>query len=97
MKRFDDTSIDWAVIQKQLLAWGELFRVGKKLRLTLSFNYVDASPPPLYCGARTRNRASTTNQMLAERAAQLDAEESSGQPSIYRDVYSPYALSRPPM
>jgi hypothetical protein len=31
MKRFDDTSVDWAVIQKQLLAWGELFRVGKKL------------------------------------------------------------------
>ena len=44
MKRFDDTSVDWAVIQKQLLAWGELFRVGKKLKLiTLSFNYVDAS------------------------------------------------------
>jgi hypothetical protein len=33
MKRFDDTSIDWPVIQKQLLAWGELFRAGKKLRL----------------------------------------------------------------
>lgn len=26
--------------------------------------------------------------MLAERAAQLDAEESSGEPSIWRDVYN---------
>jgi hypothetical protein len=43
MRRFDDTSIDWPVMQKQLLAWGELFRAGKTLRLILSFNYVDAT------------------------------------------------------
>lgn len=30
MKRFDETNIDWLVIQKQLLAWGELFRASKK-------------------------------------------------------------------
>jgi hypothetical protein len=28
-KRFDDTSIDWAVIENQLVAWGELCRAGK--------------------------------------------------------------------
>lgn len=42
-KRFDDTSIDWAVIENQLLAWGKLYRAGKKLRLNFSFNYIDAS------------------------------------------------------
>jgi len=97
-KRFDDTNIDWAVIQKQLLAWGELFRVGKKLRLILSFNYVDASQSStaLLRGPNQRGRASTTNQMLAERAAQLDAEESSGQPSIWREVYNLMRCPGPP-
>ena len=67
MKRFDDTSVDWAVIQKQLLIWGELFRVGKKLKVTLSFNFVDVSSSTnLLRGPNQRNRASTTNQMLAE-------------------------------
>jgi hypothetical protein len=68
MKRFDDTSIDWPVIQKQLLLWGELFRAGKKLRLILSFNYVDTSTS-LLRGRNLRSRASTTNLMLADRAA----------------------------
>jgi hypothetical protein len=31
MKQFDDTNIDWAVIQKQLLAWGELFALVRNL------------------------------------------------------------------
>jgi hypothetical protein len=82
VRRFDETSIDWPVIQKQLLAWGNLFLAGKTLRLNLTFNYVDASPTTLLRGLNQRSRASTTNQMLAERAAQLDAEDASGQPSI---------------
>ncbi|CZR54769.1 uncharacterized protein PAC_04653 [Phialocephala subalpina] len=40
-KRFADTSIDWAVIEKQLVSWGEFYRAGKKLTLKLPFNYVD--------------------------------------------------------
>jgi hypothetical protein len=34
-KRFDETEIEWLVIEKQLAAWGELFRAGKKLRVSL--------------------------------------------------------------
>jgi hypothetical protein len=34
-KRFADTSIDWAVVENQLVAWGEFYRAGNKLRLKL--------------------------------------------------------------
>jgi hypothetical protein len=43
VKLFDDIKIDWAVIERQFIAWGELCRAGKKLKLTLLFNYVDTS------------------------------------------------------
>lgn len=43
-KRFDDLEISWPIIAKQLEAWGERFRSGKKLRVDLYFNYVDAYP-----------------------------------------------------
>ena len=45
-KRFDETEIGWPVIEKQLVAWGELFRVGKKLRVDLSFNYLETGQQP---------------------------------------------------
>jgi hypothetical protein len=65
-KRFDDISIDWAVIERQLVAWGELYRSGKKLRLNLSFNYVDTSQSSTTSLRRADKRGSslTTRQML---------------------------------
>jgi hypothetical protein len=42
-KRFDNLNIDWSVIKRQLIRWGELFWAGKRLRVDLSFNYIDAS------------------------------------------------------
>ena len=36
--------IDWIVLEKQLEAWGCLFRAGKKLRMDISFNYLETGP-----------------------------------------------------
>jgi hypothetical protein len=44
-KRFDEIEIDWPVIEKQLVVWGELFRAGKRLRVDLSFNYLEIGQP----------------------------------------------------
>ena len=40
-KRFDELEIDWSVVEKQLATWADLFQAGKKLRVDLTFNYVE--------------------------------------------------------
>jgi hypothetical protein len=89
-KRFDDTNVNWSVIERQLVLWSDLFRAGKQLRVNISFNYVETSQLSATSSRKAAKRgASTTYQMLTERATQLDVEEaSSGQPTIRRDVYS---------
>ena len=81
IRRFDEVQVDWSVVEKQLLHWGELLHAGRRLRVDISFNYVEIQ-------AALPARGSTTQRMLAERAAQLDAEEASGTPSTWRDVYA---------
>lgn len=98
-KRFDEADIDWFVIEKQLLAWGELFRAGKKLRVDLCFNYLEVGQQLPTSSKRVDKRGigSATQQMLAERASQLDAEEEvCGQPPAWRDVYSLMRCPGPP-
>jgi hypothetical protein len=97
-KRFDEIDIDWSVIEKQLVAWGELFRAGKKLRVDISFNYLETGQPlPASRKGDKRGFSSATQQMLTERATQLDAEgETSRQPSIWRDVYNLMRCPGPP-
>jgi hypothetical protein len=92
-KRFDDTNIDWVVIERQLVQWGDLFHAGKKLRVNISFNYnyVESGQPSAISSRKgdKRGLSSTTQRMLAEGTEQRNAEEeSSGQPSVWRDVYS---------
>jgi hypothetical protein len=41
IRRFDEVQVDWSVVDKQLLSWGELLRAGKRLRVNISFNYVE--------------------------------------------------------
>jgi hypothetical protein len=99
-KRFDDTSIEWAVIESQLVAWGELFRVGKKLLLNISFNYVDTSQSTTTSLQRAERRgySSTTQHMLDDRAVQLGAEQvsSGGQLSTWAYVYKLFRCPSPP-
>ncbi|TVY13538.1 hypothetical protein LARI1_G009267 [Lachnellula arida] len=88
-KCFNETDIDWSVVEKQLIQWGDLFRARKKLRINISFNYnyVETGQPSATL-SRTDKRRSTTQQMLTERTTQLDADkESSDQPSIWPDTY----------
>jgi hypothetical protein len=76
-KRFDDIDIDWSVIEKQLVAWGELFRAGKKLRVDISFNYLETGQPlPASRKRDKRGFSSATQRMLTERSTQLAEEES---------------------
>ena len=77
-KRFDDIDIDWSLVEKQFVKWGELFRSGKKLRVNLSFHYTDS----YQSSARTQRRgnkrgSSATQRMLAEldTATQPDIEQ----------------------
>jgi hypothetical protein len=92
IKRFDQTKVHWAVVEKQLLAWGRYFQMGKKLRVNLSFNYVEASTQSASSFARRgdkRGSTSATRRMLAQRDLQLDAEqEISGQPAVWQKVYT---------
>lgn len=89
--------IDWEMTEKQLLKWKELFRRGKKLKLDVCVNYVaDENDQSSTRNGEKRNTRSITNAMLAEREARIDAEQSSGQYSPWRDVYDKMKCPGPP-
>ncbi|KAG4428853.1 hypothetical protein IFR05_015665, partial [Cadophora sp. M221] len=96
-KGFDGIDIDWSVIERQLILWGDLFRAGKKLKVHISFNYEETSQPSTMSSRKTDTRRSTTQQMLTKRNIQLDIEEeSSEQPSIWNKVYTLMRCPGPP-
>jgi hypothetical protein len=81
-KRFDDIDIDWSMIQRQFMKWGELFRSGKKLRLDISFNYIDAQPQTASTTKRGSKRGSgATQRMLVEKRTAV-VSHLSGETSI---------------
>lgn len=94
-KRFESTDIDWTAIEKLLQTWARLYRLGKKLRLQISINYIDDNES-LSSRNDKRGKSSVTKKRLAERDVQIDAEESSGQYSVWRDVYRTMRCPGPP-
>jgi hypothetical protein len=82
---------------RQLIRWGELFRSGEKLRVDLSFNYIELAPPSAARNRGSKRGSSATQRMLADRASQLDAEQqTSASPSVWREVYALMRCPGPP-
>ena len=100
VKQFKATNIKWSVVREQLIAWSDLFERGKKLRVNICTRYVDIGPAAGVdrVGSNTRRAGkSATQNQLAERGAQIDAEEATtGQPSAWRDVYALMRCPGPP-
>lgn len=96
IKSFEKTNVDWTVIERQLLVWGNLLRVGKELRLRISINYIEDSDLSLSRASDKRGTTSVTKRMLTERDARIDAEYDSGKHSVWRDVYRIMRCPGPP-
>jgi hypothetical protein len=80
------------------VTWGESFRAGRRFRVDVSFNYVEVGQQALAATRRAGKRggSSATQQMLAERDSQLDAEEGEARdPSVWQDVYNSKRCSGP--
>lgn len=77
--------------------WGNLFCVGKELRLSISINYIKDGDLLLLSKKRDkRGTTSVTQRILTEQDARFDAEYASGQPSVWRDVYRIMRCPGPP-
>jgi hypothetical protein len=100
VRRFDETIIDWATVERQLVEWGELFRAGKKLIVEMTFNYLAEDHGALAFLAKKASKqgsGSATRRMLAERAAEINAEqEATGQPPAWKGVYETMRCPGPP-
>ena len=96
-KRFE-REIDWRMVEKRLIQWGDLFQDGKKLRVDTTFNYVERTQQSSSSSSKRRGtRASATQQMLRARDSEINAErESSGQHSLWPDVYRLMRCPGPP-
>jgi hypothetical protein len=90
-KRFERLEIDWPIVERQLQAWSYLLCIGKKLRINVSFNYIESAKV-----ARTARQGATAAR-LVERNAWLDAEQVvSGGLDAWRYVYNLMRCLGPP-
>ncbi|KAI7970541.1 hypothetical protein EIK77_000324 [Talaromyces pinophilus] len=85
---FDQTNIDWPVVEKQLLDWGDLFLAGKRMKLIISFNYIEDSQAASRKATDKRGPSSATQGMLQDYEREIDAEEeATGEPVAWKQVY----------
>jgi hypothetical protein len=99
IKRFDKLKIEWYVIETQLSKWAESLS-GRELLVHITINY-NGSNNQVSANHRgrvnKRGASSATRRMLAERDAQICAEEDSlGAPSPWKDVYNLMRCPGPP-
>ncbi|KAH8901578.1 hypothetical protein GQ53DRAFT_800935 [Thozetella sp. PMI_491] len=68
-KRFDDLDIEWPIVENQLQARSHLFRAGRRLRIDMSFNYIETGARSGTTTKRGTKRgfASISQQMLSQR------------------------------
>lgn len=89
-KRFDALDIDWTFVETHLVEWSVLFQGEKQLWVDITFHSVSSEEGTTGAGLTkrlTRGRTSTTQRMLQERNARLQAdEESGGIASVWTDV-----------
>ena len=98
IKRFE-LEIDWRVVEKQLVQWGAFFQNGKKLRVDITFNYVEVSRKPAAGSSKRGGKrgSSATQRMLTDLATECNAEkESSGQTPAWTEVYRLMRCPGPP-
>ena len=89
-RQFAKTDIDWPDIEKQLLEWGHHFLAGKKLKLMISFNYIDDCQGSTASRRATdkRGTSSATQGMLQDLDQEVNTEEElTGEPAAWRHVY----------
>ncbi|GCB25807.1 hypothetical protein AAWM_08692 [Aspergillus awamori] len=81
-------------LERQLLQWTNLLRKGKKIKLEICVNYLADHNEPR--AGEKRGATSVTKTMLADRDAQIDTEQASGQYSPWRPVYNALRCPGPP-
>ncbi|KAF9884069.1 hypothetical protein FE257_002299 [Aspergillus nanangensis] len=89
-RQFPKTDIDWPDIEKHLFDWGHHFLAGKRMKLVISFNYIEDSLGSA-AGRRTtdkRGTSSATQDMIQNLDREVNEEEElTGEPAAWRHVY----------
>lgn len=84
-KQSEGLNVEWATVEAQLVAWGERFRDGRRLRVDLTFHYVDHVSVPKNGSAERTKRGwqSATQHMLIELDEQTGRDRGSGQGAVW--------------